>query len=385
MAAAAQPDPKETTSQTPPTESRPKPAPLYKWVTTCPTDWFVLRVRGEDLVGITHSVVGYRIDDNFEFEKLLTDEPNIISPFRLLTGRDFIGIKPLRRTGLYRYKSNWNKFRTKQQGDDNIPVQVVQEHGEEIVTFIPFVSQYPLVFPGVEVIGTEVEGTGKRPLIPVTFIITVRVRMLKPRISVMQNVDWLGNVVTVEIRQFLKTWAAGRSYDELFRGSDVQQAGGQRIGAQVRTNITREFREFFLGTRLVDDPTKMLRSPARRKILEQGGVDLISIDVVDIVPDKEFEASLLKQAKTRIDAETGVIAAEGKRREREQQGLGEEAYEASVGKGRAAGIEAIKKAAGADAETYLKWFQLQNTNLTTYVEAGARASIIVGPDGKPIK
>lgn len=392
MSASTQANPHETaSSRTPPTVGKPKPDPLYTWFTTCPTDWLALLVKGEDLVNIVHSVIGYYADDNFEFQKENPNDPekqNVVSLIRALTGREFVGIQPLHITGLYRYKSNWNKFRTKQQGEDNIPVQVVQEHGEEIITFTPFVHQYPLVFPGVEVLGTDMEGNGEKPLIPITFIITIRVRMLRPRVALMQNVEWLGNVVTPEIRQFLKSWAPNYSYDELFGGrskDSASQTTGQKATTETRRNISREFREFFLGTPLSSDKTKIERSAARCKILAQAGVDLISIDVVDIVPNEEFEKALLEKATAYIKAEAGVITANGKRREREYEGQGEESFNAAVGRGKKSALEAIAEAIGRDKmNDFIKWDSLGNSKITTYAEGGSKiAGIIVGADGKP--
>src|SRR3989338_4419779 len=119
------------------------PRPKYKFFTDCPQDWFILVVRGGDLYKVIHSVKGWYVDENHEFQLEDDVNKNFVTPFRELTGYQFVGIPPFQ--GMKVVKFAWNKH---WRADPNSPVYEVTAHAPELVYVFPFESQYPLKFPG---------------------------------------------------------------------------------------------------------------------------------------------------------------------------------------------------------------------------------------------
>jgi len=350
----------------------PRPNPSYMWFTSVPQKWFALIVRGGDLHRIIHGVKGWYVDE-FEFKKEDDIHKNIISLLRFLLGREFVGVPKIQ--GLYRYKFAWNKFWRKAEGDKETPEYDVQAHDPENIIFTPFESQYPLVFGGIEVSAKKrgtgaIENTEEEALIPVTFVITVRVRMIRPETALMTNVDWLGGVLVPNLQKGIKNFAGNKTYDELIRGG---------MG-----KMTEQLAEYMMG------PDENHPSDFRKAVLRDAGVDIIDVGVTDIKPNEEFEKALLDLAKAQRDALAVIAKAEGDKKKSMLEGEGEAAKILSIAEAEA---ERIRKTTlqvaggpGANATTIEKWRQIHGSGLTTYMEAGAgvQASILVGPSGKPV-
>jgi len=360
--------------------NEPRPEPLYRWFTSVPENWFVLVVRGGDLHKIIHGVDGWYVDENFEFKKEDLDENriDIVSPIRAMFGREFVGIPGIQ--GLYRYKFAWNRYwrKTDKEGNET-PEYDVQAHDTEIIYFTPFESQYPLTFSGIEV---RAKGENNKKengddfvpvtkseeaLVPITVVITVRVRMIRPKIALMTNVDWLGGVLTPNLQKGIKNFVGEKTYDDLIRGS--------------KSDITRELIVYIMGTEEVP-------SEFRQDVLKNAGVEIIDIGVTDIKPNQEFEKSFLDLAKAQRDALSGITKAEGKKREAELEGQGEAAKILAIAEAEKNRIEITTLLAaggpGVNATTIEKWRQIHGSGVITYVEAGTSASILVGTNGKPV-
>ena len=379
-------DQRTASSQTPPQTTvvdSPKPRPRYTLLSTCPTGWLALVVRGEDLIRVLHSVPKHIVNDDFEFipDDTTAEEGDDVLSLRNLTGREFIGFPFLRLTGLHRFNHQWSRFWPKLDAD-GAQVYEVQAHERQTLTFAPFISQYPLVFPGVEVIGSavapaadkaagaETDPTSQRPLIPVTFTLTIRLKMIRPRMALMENTDALGNVLIPKIRAFLKAYAAQRSYDELFRSS----------GQFSVVTVTQEFRNYFLATGNAP-------GTIRGEILDHTGYQLDDIQVVDIKPLGEYEQTLLNLAKAHVDAQKAYVDATGKRRARVEESQGEATAITNVAAADALRIQqtiiAAAGGAGPNAIAALIWDMIRQSNLTTL--GGQGLGIIVDPNsGRPM-
>ena len=193
-------------------------------------------------------------------------------------------------------------------------------------------------------------------------MVTVRTRTIRPRVTYLTNTDWLGNVLTPKLQTVLKDFAGSKNYDQLITGA--------------RKDITQELKSYVMDENSL--------SHFKQNMLEFAGVDIIDFSLVDIKPNAIFEAAQNRLAERQKEAAGIVAIAEAEKKSKELDGQGQEAFEAAVGRGKAAGIKAIREAAGADSETYLKWDRVRDSKLTTLVEAGAKASIIVGANGQPV-
>jgi len=343
----------------------PRPEPVYQWFTPVPQKWFALVVRGGDLHRIIHGVKGWYVDENFEFREEKPNNPdqqNVVSLLRAVTGREFVGIPGIQ--GLFRYKFAWNKFWRKEEGGKETPEYDVQTHDPENIVFTPFESQYPLIFGGIEVRAKSESQGADEALIPITVVITVRVRMIDPETALMTNIDWLGGVLIPNMQRGIKNFAGEKTYDDLIRGG--------------KENIATELTGYIMGT-------EGSRSPFKLDVLRDAGVEIISIAVTDIIPNKEFEQALLKLAEAQRNALATIAEAEGKKKARILEGEGEAAYIEKVAEAEAKRIKktTIKVAkAGSDAVTVEKWRQIHGSGITTYVDGSA--GILIGADGKPV-
>lgn len=364
----------------------PRPEPEYRWFTPVPQKWFALVVRGGDLYKIIHGVRGWRVDKNFYFQEEDDENPNIVSITRATFGVDFVGIPGIQ--GLFKYNFAWNKYwrKTDEEGNE-IPEYDVVAHNPENIIFTPFESQYPLRFGGIEVIAkgkneetkkeltpaanTEEESEKinktEEALIPVAIDITVRVRMTRPETALMTNIDWLGGVLVPNLQKGIKDFAGEKTYDDLIRGS--------------KRTITGELVKYIMGTE--KKPSKF-----KKGILEHAGVEIIDIGVTGIKPNKEFEDALLNLAEAQRKALANIKLAEGKKKEARLEGEGEAARILAIAGAEKQRIEMttllVAGGAGANATTIEKWRQIHGSGVSTLVEAGAQASILVGANGKPI-
>ncbi len=334
------------------------PRPRYQLFTDCPQDWFLVVVRGGDIHKIVHSVKGWRVNEEFEFVTEDATNKNLITPLRALTGYEFVGVPGFQ--GLKVIKFAWNKYwRT----DENSPIYGVVAHDPQLVYVFPFESQYPLTYEGIDTVAQNRIKPEELSLVAVTFVVTVRVRMLRPRIALATNIDWFGGVLIPKLQGVLKDFAGEKSYDELIRGA--------------RKTVTQELEEFVMGTN--QTPSKF-----REKILQTAGVDIIDFSLVDIKPNKAFEDAQNELASEQRKASGVIVTAEAAKQAKILEGEGLEAYEAAIGRGKATAIKAIREAAGSDSETYFKWDGMKSSKLGTYAEGTSKASILVGPDGRPI-
>jgi regulator of protease activity HflC (stomatin/prohibitin superfamily) len=344
-------------------EGRPRPKPLYKWFTTCPTDWFIVVVRGEDIRKVIHSVKGWYVDENFEFQPEDRFHRNSITPERHYLGREFVGIPKIQ--GIYQYKFAWNKYWRSEEAGRAKPVYEIQAHKAEYVYITPFEAQYPLKFEGIEVIAKNDEDEDE-VYVGVGFELTVRLRMRRPRIALMRNYDWFGQVLTPTIQRGIKDFVGDKTYDELIRAS--------------REGVAESLVQYLMGTD--NDPSRF-----RQDLLRNGGVELIEIAITDIIPNQEFEKSLSVLATKQRDAQGIIVIAEANKRAAELEGEGEASKIRSIA---AADEERIEKTvlaiarAGNAAVQLEKYRNLRGSGIVTLVEAGAQTPVLVGADGKPI-
>lgn len=363
------------TTTTPPQEEKVtrRPEPKYELFTTCPQEWFIMVVRGEDLHRIIHSVDGWYVDKDFNFK----EGARTYTPLRALFGRELVGIPGIQ--GIYTYKFAWNKFWRETIDGAETPEYTVQAHEEQLVYITPFEAQYPLQFGGIEVLSSKEDAantqTKEEALIPITITITVRVRMIRPKIALMQNTDWFGQVLSPNIQKAVKDYMGDKYYDEVIR--------------RARNGVSNDFADQFM------------RGEIPQLILNEAGVAIVSIGITDIKPNKQFEDALLAQAIAERAANAAVAKAEGEKKVKILQGQAEKEYAKLVGEGNAAKIIAEVEAEqkrieqnilfatggpGANAAMLEKWRLMAKSGLTTYVEGGssATASILVGPNGRPI-
>ena len=301
---------------------------------------------------------------------------------RIFTGREFVGIPGIQ--GMFVYKFAWNKFwRKPAPTGEEMPEYSVQAHEQENVYITPFEAQYPLMYGGIEVLDSQPTTTQKNQkpaLIPITFTITVRVRMLKPKIALMQNVDWFGQVLAPYIQKSVKEFAGKKNYDQIIRDD--------------KGKVSKDFRNLFL-------PQGGSLNRIQKQILDDAGVEITDIEITDIKPNQVFEDALLAQAVAERTARAKIAEAEGAKQVKILAGEAEKEYLSLVGEGKAAAtlaqIEAdmariektILKTAGgpgAAAAELEKWHKMQDSKLTAYFGGGSNAtpSIIIGATGQPL-
>jgi hypothetical protein len=354
----------------------PKPRPEYMWITSVPQDWFALIVRGGDLHRIIHGVKGWYVDDSNIFRPEDTIHKNVISAFRAVSGREFVGIPRVQ--GLYVYKFAWNKYWRKKEGEKEIATYEIQAHDSENIIFTPFESQYPILYEGIEVISKGMDVASGAPLIPIGFEVTVRVRMTNPRQALMRNVDWFGNVLVPDIQTGIKNFAGEKTYEQLIKGS--------------KEGVAAEFITYMMGSD--DDP-----SPFRSNVFARAGVEIIDIGVTNIIPNKDYEEALVNLGKAQQDAQSEIAKAEGEKQSTILKAEAQKQADILTGQGEAAKILSIAEAEskridlttlkvaggyGDNATTIEKFRQIHGSGLTTYIEDGAKTSVLVGTNGKPV-
>lgn len=358
---AAKPEAKETL---------PNPDPRYELLAPVPQEWFRLKVTGQDLVGVMHGVKNWYVDDDFEFKRENGDNKHYRSPIRIITGREFVGIPQLRRTGIYRKRWQWGTYFPKAEGEKGDPEYQPKMHEKEIISTFPFVSNYPLIFSEVDVQGRSDETQDEPPLTQIVFKTIVRVRMLRPRIALMQNTDWLGAGVSQLVRGALQDFVREKTYDAL-----VRKKGDFNIEAS-------EFRQKFVGTRTTDRKT-IVRSDLNRSILSQYGVEIIDFNVVDINANEEFEKQLRELANADIAAEILLRNARAQAEQRKLQGQAEENYIRSVAQATKDKLSMLMEAMSGDlssvrAVVYAE--ALKETKISTL--AGQGIGLVIGADGQ---
>lgn len=362
--AAARPEAKETL---------PNPDPRYDLLAPVPQEWFRLKVTGQDLVGVIHGVKDWYVNDDFEFRRETKDIKNIASPIRMITGREFIGIPQFRRTGIYRKRWQWGTYFPKAEGEKGDPEYQPKMHEKEIISTFPFVSNYPLIFSEVDVQGRSDKDQNFKdepPMTQIVFKTIVRVRMLRPRIALMQNTDWLGAGMSQMVRGALTDFVREKTYDDL-----VRKKGDFN-------SPTSEFRQKFVGTRTTDG-TRIVRSDLNRSILSQYGVEITDLNVVDINANEEFEKQLRELANADIMAEILLRNARAKKGERTLQGEAEEAYIRSTANALKDRLNMLRDSLGGDlaslrAVEYA--YALRDSKLTTL--AGQGIGLVIGADGQ---
>lgn len=261
--------------------------------TECPQDKFMLVVRGGRLVKVIHEVPGWKVNDNFEFEELPAGERIIPYPWQGWFGLHFVGGIPFFNfQRIHNHEFSWNRYGQRQGQADAGFIN----HDKETIFIEYFEFQYAMRFKDLEVGGdtsTQVSGTDKREgaLIPITFEITLRTRMLRPRVAIMLNHDWLGGVLQPKIQQILLEFAGARGYEEIIRGS--QTSDGVR-------DISRGFSEFVLNNKDFE-----------KEVLDQVGVKLIDVGIIDVIPDEEYNQAILAVAKAEKAKEQQTIEAQG--------------------------------------------------------------------------
>lgn len=364
-----------------------KPKPLYdRWFTTCPQDWFIMVVRGEDLHKIIHSVKGWYVDEKFRFQPEDRRDPNktrYYTPLRVALGHEFVGIPGIQ--GIYVYKFAWNKYWRKsiknpETGEvEQIPEYTVKAHDEENVFITPFNSQYPLQYGGIEVLSSDRNKNDEEALIPITLTITVRLRMRKPQVALMENTDWFGQVLSPSIQKAAKEFSGNRFYDQMIK--------------EAKEKVSGEFADTFMKGGL---------GSVKANILKEAGVEITSIGITDIKPNEEFEKALLNQAIAEREAKAKIAKAEGDKRVRILAGEAEKEYERLVGEGKAARILAEAEAdrerilktvltatggPGPEAAKLERYREMRQAGLLSYSEGGgpSGATILVGADGKPLR
>ena len=205
--------------------------------------------------------------------------------------------------------------------------------------------------------------------------------MRKPKIALMRNVDWFGQVLVPYIQKSIKEFAGKKNYDQI-----IQDEKGK---------VSREFKNLFIS------PGGSLNQ-IQRQIMEDAGVEITDIEITDIKPNEEFEAALLAQAVAERMARAKIAEAEGAKKVKILAGEAEKEYERLVGEGKAAATLAqadaelvrIQKTIlsttggpGTAAAILEKWHQMRGSGLTTYVEGGSdrgSVGILVGANGKPL-
>ncbi len=359
----------------------PNPPPEYQWIVTVPQEWFRLVLRGEDLDSIIHGARGYRVNEELEFEKIPPgfEDAYDLSPrhlFRQVTGREFVGIPKLKRTGIYGKKFRWAAFfpRTEGGGENGKPVYTPGWHDQEIVRAFPLVSSYPLTFTNIDVQGREVT-TGDPSIVQIAMTVIIRVRMLRPRIALMQNTDWLGNGVSPylqgRIGDYMRTGGDDTnimSYDRVIRRDRLNGRGSR-------------FRNTFLGT-LINGGKQVERSSLRLSLLAQYGVDLIDVQVVDVQTNEEFEKKLRALADADIDAAIIERQARAEAQKRKLQAEAEGEYIRQTSAAIQDRLRRLMESMGGDAASVraIEYaYALRDSKLTTL--AGAGVSLVVGPDG----
>ncbi len=358
--AAARPEAKETL---------PNPDPRYDLLAAVPQEWFRLVVTGQDLNRIIHGVKGYYVDGD-EFKKETPDMKNVISPIRFITGREFVGIPNLRRTGIYRKRWQWGTYFPKAEGGNEEPEYQAGLHEKEIISTFPFVANYPLMFSSLDVQGRSDPNFDEPPTTKIVFKTIVRVRMLRPRIALMQNIDWLGSGTAQSIRASLQDFVREKTYDSI-----VRKKGDFN-------NTTSDFRQRFVGSP-IGNGRQIERSRLRQLVLAQYGVDIIDLQVVDVEGNKEFEAQLQRLANADIDAEILLRDARAQAEKRKLQGKAEEEYIRATATATRDKLNMMMESLNGDlasvrATVYAE--ALRDSKLTTL--AGNGIGLVVGTDGQ---
>lgn len=349
-------------------ETLPNPDPRYEFFATVPQEWFRLLVTGQDLRRVIHGVRGWYVNDNFEFKKETEQIKNIVSPIRIISGREFVGIPMLRRTGIYRKRWQWGAYLPKAEGEGDPEYQPVMRDKEIISTF-PFVSSYPLIFSEVDVQGRKDPNFEEPPMTQITIKTIIRVRMLRPRIALMQNTDWLGAGVSQVVRGAIQDFVREKTYDDL-----VRKKGDFN-------SPKSEFRQKFVGSLTSDG--RMVRSDLNRLILHQYGVEIVDFSVVDINANEEFEKQLRELANADIAAEILLRNARAELEKRKLQGQGEEDYIRATARATKDKLAMMMEAMGGDlsslkAVVYAE--ALKETKISTL--AGQGIGLVIGSDGQ---
>lgn len=359
--AAARPEAKETL---------PNPDPRYDLLAAVPQEWFRLKVTGQDLRGVIHGVKGWYVNEDFEFKQETDDIKNVVSPIRIITGREFIGVPQLRRTGIYRKRWQWGTYFPKAEGEKGDPEYQPMMREKEIISTFPFVSNYPLIFSEVDVQGRKDPNFDEQPITQIVFKTIIRVRMLRPRIALMQNTDWLGAGVSQLIRGAIQDFVREKTYDDL-----VRKKGNFN-------SPESEFRKKFVGA-INGDGTRMVRSPLNRAVLSQYGVEINDFSVVDINANDEFERQLRELGNADIAAEILLRGARAKKGVRTLEGEAEEAYIRSTATALRDRLNMLRDSVGGDlaslrAVEYA--YALRDSKLTTL--AGQGIGLVIGADGQ---
>lgn len=359
--AAAHPEAKETL---------PNPDPRYEFLGAVPQEWFRLKVTGQDLRGVIHGVKGWYVNEDFEFKQETDDIKNVVSPIRIITGREFIGVPQLRRTGIYRKRWQWGTYFPKAEGEKGDPEYQPMMREKEIISTFPFVSNYPLIFSEVDVQGRKDPNFDEQPITQIVFKTIIRVRMLRPRIALMQNTDWLGAGVSQLIRGAIQDFVREKTYDDL-----VRKKGNFN-------SPESEFRKKFVGA-INGDGTRMVRSPLNRAVLSQYGVEINDFSVVDINANDEFERQLRELGNADIAAEILLRNARAEAEKRKLQGKGEEDYIRATAKATKDKLTMMMEAMGGDlsslkAVVYAE--ALKETKINTL--AGQGIGLVIGADGQ---
>ncbi len=359
---AARPEAKETL---------PNPDPRYDLLAAIPQEWFRLRVTGQDLSEVMHSVKGYYVDEDHEFVKETADVRNVVSPIRIITGREFVGFPSLRRSGIYRKRWQWGVYFPKAEGEDaKNPEYQPKMHDREIISTFPFVSSYPLIFSAVDVQGRSDPKFKEAAITQIVFKTFIRVRMLRPRIALMQNTDWLGSGVSQLIRAGILDFVRDKTYDDLVRKKDDFNRAGS------------DFRKFFIGTS-INNGRQIQRSRLRKSILAQYGVDVIDFNLVDIDANAAFEKQLQDLANADVEAEIIIRKARAEQEKRGLEAKGEEAYIRATSEALRDRLKDLSQSLNGDLASLraIEYaYALRDSKITTF--AGNGLGIVIGPDGK---
>lgn len=372
------PSPEATTRPKANRVTQPRPEPLYRLLTKCPQEWLILVVRGGELHKIIHAVDGWEVNLEHQFFKLPAGRTREVSALRAASGYEFVGIPPFQ--GIFVYKFAWNKYWRVRANGAETPQYTVIAHDEDLIYITPFEAQYPLVYGGIDVISQDRAQNADESLIPITLTITVRVRMLQPKVALMTNTDWFGQVLTPNVQKAAKEFAGDKDYNWMIR--EARRGGSQQFARQFMS----------AGGGL---------NQFSRTILTNAGVEITDIGIADVQPNKAFEDALLAQAIAERTARTKIAEAEGLKQAKILEGEAEKAYQKLVGEGNAARIIAEAEAnmqridktsihvaggAGMTAAMLERWREIHGSGLITYVESGTQSNvgILVGTDGRPI-
>lgn len=366
MATATQANSQQAYKQTP--RTKPNPDPHYEWFTTIPGEWFKIKVLGEDPVGIIHSAKGYYVDENLEFQKETPLTRNVVGPLRFLTGREWVGIPLLRRTGIYQKEWQWGVFFPKTESGGENPVYEPKLHDKNVLSAFPLVSNYPLIFTNVDVQGRSDLKSDEPPPVAITIKTIARIRMLRPRIALMQNKDWLGNGVAQVIRGGILDFVKNKTYDQIVRKAELNRGGS-------------DFRNMFLGTP-INDGRQIERSRLRRSMLQQYGVDVIDFTVVDIDANEAFEKQLQELANADIIAEILLRQARANREKRELEADAEKIFIQRTAEALKERLQMMRDVLGDSASVRAVEYAhaLRDSKLTTLASNGI--GIVVGADGQ---